>query len=159
MDVAKVVSALVKYGVRPSHPRLCIYDFLWENRIHPTVDEVFSRLHPVHPTLSRTTVYNTLKLFVRKEVIRPVIIEDHEMRYDIGRHCHGHFKCLQCGKIYDVPLAEKDASQLIQSDSVVLDGFIITHKHLNYHGTCRECIDQQNTIKNKKNIKIKRRVQ
>jgi Fur family transcriptional regulator, peroxide stress response regulator len=162
MDVASVVSALAGQGIRPSHPRLRIYDFLWENRIHPTADEVYARLHPANPTLSRTTVYNTLKLFVRKGVVDPVIIEDNEMRYDIEREVHGHFKCGRCGKVYDIPLDAGISGRVgvsgrrpLQPDPSALQGFKIDHKHFYYHGTCRPCLEKSNS---KNNNKTKRRV-
>ena len=51
-------------GVRPSVQRLAVMDYLATHKTHPTVDEIYSSLAPSIPTLSKTTVYNTLKLFV-----------------------------------------------------------------------------------------------
>lgn len=39
------------------------YGYLLKNHTHPTVDEVYVALCKVIPTLSKTTVYNTLRLF------------------------------------------------------------------------------------------------
>ena len=58
--------------ITPSYTRIKIYDYLSKDKIHPTVDEIFIDLSGVFPTLSKTTVYNTLKLFVEKKLVREV---------------------------------------------------------------------------------------
>lgn len=133
MPVLNAVADLEKHGVKPSHPRLQIYAFLEKNRIHPTVDEIFSRLLPENPTLSRTTVYNTVKLFVEKGVVDPVLIEDNEVRYDIDRSFHGHFKCDACGRVYDIFPGP------VSINLKVPEGFQVKHKHLYYRGLCKDC--------------------
>jgi hypothetical protein len=45
-----------------------ILEYLRSVCTHPTVDEVYVKLHPGLPTLSRTTVYNTLKLLAEKGI-------------------------------------------------------------------------------------------
>ena len=57
------IEKLQAAGIRPSEPRICIYEYLWENRVHPGAEGIYKQLSPLHPTLSLTTVYNTLKLF------------------------------------------------------------------------------------------------
>ena len=54
---------LMEKGIRPSLTRVMIYDYLLSHRTHPTVDEIYKELSPKAPTLSKTTVYNTVKLF------------------------------------------------------------------------------------------------
>ncbi|HPK44931.1 MAG TPA: transcriptional repressor, partial [Spirochaetota bacterium] len=53
-------------GISPSYQRLKILEYLDQNRSHPTVDEIYSALLPLIPTLSKTTVYNTVSLFVQQ---------------------------------------------------------------------------------------------
>jgi len=62
------------------------------------------------PTLSKTTVYNTLNTFVRSNIIQEIIIEENEVRYDVVTENHGHFKCKTCGEImdFDVDLSKID---------------------------------------------------
>lgn len=58
---------LVSRDIRPSLQRLAIMKFLLANRTHPTVEDVYKGLYQKIPTLSRTTVYNTLRMFYEKE--------------------------------------------------------------------------------------------
>ena len=57
-----------------------------------TVDQIFTELHKNISTLSKTTVYNTLRVLVEAGLVRVITIEDNETRYDINIENHGHFK-------------------------------------------------------------------
>ncbi|MCB0402432.1 MAG: transcriptional repressor, partial [Flavobacteriales bacterium] len=61
MDFAHHLSS---NNIKPSVQRIKIFEYLHENRQHPTVDTIYKDLVGHIPTLSKTTVYNTLKLFV-----------------------------------------------------------------------------------------------
>ena len=92
---------LQKHGIRPSLTRVLIYDYLREHRTHPTADEIYSALSPSAPTLSKTTVYNTMKLLSAEGVIKTITIEEQQARFDACTDVHGHFLCKNCGKIFD----------------------------------------------------------
>ena len=89
------------FGVKPTEPRIAIYRYLAAHPVHPTADTVYRELAPDHPTLSRTTVYNTMKTLLEHRAIQSVIIEDGELRFDADTSVHGHFKCGRCGEVYD----------------------------------------------------------
>lgn len=57
-----VVERLQGHNIKPSVQRIAIMKYLMEHRTHPTVDEIYTALSPTIPTLSKTTVYNTLKI-------------------------------------------------------------------------------------------------
>lgn len=92
---------LQQHGIRPSLTRVMIYDYLREHRTHPTADEIYSALSPVAPTLSKTTVYNTMKLLSSEGVIKTITIEEQQARFDACIDTHGHFLCKDCGKVFD----------------------------------------------------------
>ncbi len=98
----KAIESLQCAGIRPSEPRLCIYEYLDGHRIHPRAEEIYSALAPEHPTLSLTTVYNTLKLFAEHRLIRVLNIDSSEQRYDINTDFHAHLKCRTCGSVTDI---------------------------------------------------------
>ena len=87
MDTAK--QYLIENGIKPSVQRLAIMMYLLEHRTHPTVDEIFNDLSKSIPTLSKTTVYNTLKIFAEKGAILSLKIEEKMVRFDGYVHnCH-----------------------------------------------------------------------
>ena len=92
---------LKNVGIKPSLQRIKIFEFLLNYNIHPTVDIVYNNLSKDIPTLSKTTIYNTLKLFEKKDLINNITIDETEIRYDAIKSIHGHFKCEECSKIFD----------------------------------------------------------
>ena len=57
---------LTRHGIRPSAQRVAIMQYIMTHHTHPTVGEIFDELCPLIPTLSKTTVYNTLRMFSEK---------------------------------------------------------------------------------------------
>ena len=48
-------------GIRPSVQRVAIYAYLCQHPVHPDIETIYADLAPDYATLSKTTVYNTLK--------------------------------------------------------------------------------------------------
>ncbi len=109
-------------------------EYLVTKRSHPTADEIYSSLVKEMPTLSRTTVYNTLNILIGANIVRVVTIEEHEARYDADITDHGHFKCERCGTIYDFRI-DTDA---IRTEE--LKNFKINEKDVYYRGICAKCL-------------------
>ena len=123
---------LIDHNIKPSHPRIKIFEYLVKNKNHPTVDKIYSELINEIPTLSKTTVYNTLGLFINENVTRLITIEEGEKRYDADISNHGHFKCTNCGKIYDFRLNDKEINE---KD---IEKFKVSEKNFYYLGLYEE---------------------
>lgn len=126
-------------GVRPSLQRLAIYKYVAEHPTHPTADEIYEALKGQIPTLSKTTVYNTMKLFVESGVVDEVFIDRTSERFDGNTQLHAHFMCERCGCIYDSEI----------SDSSAVAGYVPEGAHLRttqllYYGTCANCLNKTN---------------
>ncbi len=134
-DGKSIRDTLQDAGINATAQRVAIYRYLKTHLTHPTVDEVFLALRTDMPTLSKTTVYNTLKLFYEKGLVYQLTIDDVEVRYDAETVYHGHFLCRRCGRIYNVTLPPHDA---MKED---LNGFDITDCEVNFRGICRNCRD------------------
>lgn len=132
---AECITRLQAAGLRPSEPRIAVLAFLMNNRIHPVAETIYKALAPEYPTLSRTTVYNTLKLFEEKNIVMSLTIEDGELRYDINTAFHGHFKCRHCHSISDIFIDDLAAKiPLPQNDECKVEEI-----HLDFYGLCKEC--------------------
>lgn len=121
-------------GVKPSMQRIAIMGYLMDNLTHPTADNVFNGLSSSIPTLSKTTVYNTLKLLARQGAILELTIDDKNVRYDANIFLHAHFRCKLCGSVYDLPVGSFKAMTV-----KAIDGFTITERQLYYKGYCKRC--------------------
>lgn len=130
----QVTEELNKRGIKPSHQRIKVLQYLMGHFVHPTADTVYTEVHKEVPTLSKTTVYNTLNHFAETGIVRVINIEDNETRYDINIHDHGHFKCMSCGMIYDFPV---DMAGL---GAAGLAGFAVRDRNVYFKGTCPACL-------------------
>lgn len=128
--VNDIKTLLLRAGVRPSAQRIAVVGFLDENRNHPTVEEVYTALLPDYPTLSRTTVYNTVRLLADSGCISAISVDGEGMRLDFETSPHSHFLCGVCGKIYDLPLEEIPEAP---------DGFDVTSINVLLTGVCPCC--------------------
>jgi Fur family transcriptional regulator, peroxide stress response regulator len=129
---------LIDRDIRPSYQRLKILEYLLNNQHHPTVDQIFKDLQREIPTLSKATVYNTLKAFIEAQLVRVINVADNEHRYDIIMKKHGHFKCESCGAIFDFQ---------INIDEFVTDAlnhFQINAKDVYFKGICPGCLSNKN---------------
>ena len=52
-----IIEKLTNHNIKPSVQRIAVYSYLVEKKNHPTVDMIYSDLHPKMPTLSKTTVF------------------------------------------------------------------------------------------------------
>ncbi|MCD7962304.1 MAG: transcriptional repressor [Rikenellaceae bacterium] len=128
---------LLEKGIKPSVQRLAIMDYLLCNRCHPTADEIFNSLYPSMPTLSKTTVYNTLKLFVDKGAAISIDIDGKNARFDGYTLPHAHFMCKWCGCIHDFPL-----EHLSFVDSKYTEELEITDVFIYLKGYCKQCKEE-----------------
>ncbi len=133
------IDVLVKHGIKPSLQRIAIMHWLMENPTHPTVDEIYSALAPGIPTLSRTTVYNTLKLFSQEGVARCLNL-DEKQHFDANMMPHAHFICETCGKIHDINILPENAFFLPKAKRHNSKEYLdIKQVEINYYGTCDLC--------------------
>ena len=138
MNIQEIHQHLEKYDVNPSVQRVAIMQYMMEHCTHPTVDQIYNDLLPAMPTLSKATVYNTLKLLVEKKVVKSLFIDERNIRYDACTHLHAHFKCKYCSAIFDVPLEEADIPLFRGNPELSLD-----ETQIYYLGVCKNCADKR----------------
>jgi Fur family peroxide stress response transcriptional regulator len=126
---------LVNNGLHPSVQRLAIMEYLLTHLTHPTVKDVYDGLSDSIPTLSRTTVYNTLRLFSEHNVAQMITIDDHHICYDSNVKPHVHFFCKKCGKVIDL----FDEEPKVLSEHLNIDGNIVDEVCTYYKGVCADC--------------------
>ena len=134
LTLENLLDELKNKKVRLSHQRIKVLEYLVSYKYHPTVDQIYNGLKKDVPTLSKTTIYNTLDSFVDAGMLRVITIEDNETRYDIDTGDHGHFKCEICKEIYDFKF---DISSITSDD---LSDFKVTDKNVYYKGVCPKCL-------------------
>ena len=133
MSDNSVISYLSAHGIKASVQRIAVMRFLMEHHTHPCVEEIHGALQGKIPTLSKTTVYNTLRLLVEQEAARMITIDERTTKYDANCSRHAHFLCSACNSIVDITLPEEPTLQQPPQ------GYILHETQIYYRGLCPQC--------------------
>lgn len=133
---------LIEADIRPTYQRIKILEYLDEHRTHPTADDIYCALAPSIPTLSKTTVYNTLATFKESGLVHELRINGMESRFDIILKPHGHFTCVECGELFDF---EYNIDSFNTND---LNDYKILNKSFVVEGICPECLKKKSKNNN-----------
>ena len=138
---------LISYNIKPSVQRIAIMDYLLAHKTHPSIDEIYLALCKDIPTLSKTTVYNTLKLFVEHGAALMLTIDEKNACFDGDTSLHApvsythlrahetNFLCKKCGKIFDLPYS----NEVKKVEQIDMNGFKVDEIHQYYKGICPAC--------------------
>ena len=96
------VKILKDNGLKVTPQRMDILKYLDKHRTHPTADDIYQELKKDSPSLSKTTVYNSLEILAKHKIVQVLTISGTEMRYDFKAEMHHHFLCDTCGRIIDI---------------------------------------------------------
>ncbi|MBU0474527.1 MAG: transcriptional repressor [Bacteroidetes bacterium] len=140
ISVSKVSKILQDSGVSPSIQRIKILQFISNDTKHSSVDRIYSELMSEIPTLSKTTVYNTLSLFVKKGIINSISIDNHEILYEHSQKPHAHFLCEVCNEIFDID------SSISIFNIKEMNGHKIRKADVYLSGVCKKCLEKSNEI-------------
>lgn len=90
-----------EHDMRLTPQRLEIFRAVDGLKDHPSVLDVFNKVHKLHPTISLDTVYRTLDTFEQWGLIRKLQFFVDKIRYDGDLSPHHHFICKECKTIWD----------------------------------------------------------
>ena len=128
------IGILKDAGIVPSQQRLKILQFLDGNRNHPTADNIYQALRDELPTLSKTTVYNTIQSLREHGLLNVVNMGLHEARFDSVINPHHHLLCSECGRIIDIDI------QCPYTRKALAGGHRIDEVHGYFKGVCEACL-------------------
>jgi Fe2+ or Zn2+ uptake regulation protein len=127
-NMERLKDVLKTKDLKPTYQRIKILEYLDKHgNSHPTVEMIYEALCRKIPTMSMTTVYNTLNAFLEKGLVSEVTITGTEVRYDFKK----------CGKIIDIdikcPIADKKK----------IYGHKIEEFHRYIKGICKDCLKRE----------------
>jgi Fe2+ or Zn2+ uptake regulation protein len=120
--------------MKVTHHRLVILQYLEKHQTHPTAEEIYSALKVKNPSLSKTTVYNSLESLKQHDIIQTLTISATETRYDFKHDMHHHFLCKRCGKIIDIDIACPNIKKISNY------GHQVQEVHGYFKGICKDCL-------------------
>src|SRR5262245_64726522 len=100
-----LADVLRAHDINPTHQRIEIAHALFSRGEHLSADQLLAIVNGRHSATSKATVYNTLNLFLRKKLIREVIVDPNKVFYDPNTAPHHHFYNVDTGELTDIAAA------------------------------------------------------
>jgi Fe2+ or Zn2+ uptake regulation protein len=103
---------------------------------HPTAEQIHEKLRKDYPSLSLSTVYQTLDAFIRNGLCRRITGAGDRIRVDGTPQNHDHAICNTCGQIFDI---DRQVFPLPAPPSRLPNGLTVTGLRLEYEVICAAC--------------------
>ncbi len=133
-----VIERLKNKGVTLTPQRMAIFKYLIKSRDHPTADEIYNKIRKKYPTISRATVYSTLKLLVELGEIQELSIRKRgKACFDPITKLHHHLLCRKCGKVIDIELDCPKNCPIIKTGEI--QGCKVEEVQAYLYGLCPKC--------------------
>jgi len=94
---------LQKEGLRFTRQRLAVWTEIGISRKHRDADDIFISLRSKGVKVSRATVYRTIDVLVKNNLVRKLDVGDGKNRFEskIDEEHHDHMICLETGNIIE----------------------------------------------------------
>jgi Fur family peroxide stress response transcriptional regulator len=137
---APAIEALRNKGYKATPQRIAICRFALGSRDHPTAQQVYDEVKKIHPTVSLATVYKTLHVLKKLDLIEEINLPQGQARFDSYGKPHINLICLHCGNIIDL---DDTTAIEITGKVVAAAKFKPKGQRIDIFGTCRRCSDAQ----------------
>ena len=101
-DLQEPELLLRNHGIFPTAQRLAIARTLFAEHQHVTAEQLHEKLKKGGTVLSIATVYNALRLFVEKDMLKEVFVDNGRTFYDSNNTHHHHCYNIDTGELIDV---------------------------------------------------------
>lgn len=98
----ETVRQLESHGIGPTPQRVAVAQVLFARPQHMTAEQVHARVNAEARRVSVATIYNTLKLFAERGLLREVVVEPGRVFYDSTTADHHHFYDISTGELSDI---------------------------------------------------------
>lgn len=134
MSCHKVLQA---QGYRLTPQRMLVIEALHNAESHISAEEIYEQLHSRYPYSNISTIYRTLELLKKLNLVTETDFGEGRVRYHVAdKSHHHHLVCRTCGKVIDL-----DESVLSSLQGALLRdyGFNADLRHLAISGECSDC--------------------
>ena len=90
-------------GILPTVQRVEVAEVLLRKPQHLSADQIIEELRIAGSTVSKATVYNSLKLFGERGLARECLVDPERRFYDSTTRPHHHFYNADSGELSDIP--------------------------------------------------------
>jgi Fur family peroxide stress response transcriptional regulator len=101
MNREQIVTFLREQGYRITPQRLAICEELLSSKLHPSAEQIHRRISKQYPSISLTTIYNTLDMLKQLKLVDELGFDSSKARYDPNTSIHVNAICQICHEIQD----------------------------------------------------------
>jgi Fur family ferric uptake transcriptional regulator len=128
---------LQEKGYRLTPQRMLVFEALRNADKHISAEEIYEHLHSRYPYANISTVYRTLELLKKLDLVTETDFGEGRVRYHVAdKGHHHHLICRTCGKITDL---EESALYPLKETLLQEYGFDADLRHLAISGECSRC--------------------
>ena len=107
---------------------------------HLSCEEIFDLVSKSYSGIGLATIYRTLPILEKMELLNKIHLEDGCVRYELNdsdqKHSHHHLICLVCGSVFEV---QEDMLENLEKQIYEKNKFIIKNHSVKFYGKCEEC--------------------
>ena len=100
---------------------------------HTTSEKLIEYINSNYENISLATIYRNLTKLIDEGLVRKLRLGEEEI-YETVKGDHFHFKCTNCGEIYDI-----DPNKIEMHCLDEVDGNEVTGKDIMLFGICKNC--------------------
>ena len=91
-----------KHGMAATHQRAVIFEAVVSAPGHYSPEQIYAAVKRRIPSVSLATIYNNLRVFVEKGLLREVTPHASTLRVDGNLESHHHLVCTRCKTVQDI---------------------------------------------------------
>ncbi len=124
-------------GIRVTSQRALILEIVRRGQGHLDADEIYRQARKKQPRLSLSTVYRTLQILKKLDLVEEVHFDEAHHHYEIKPSTeHHHLVCLGCGRVVEF---QYSLVRLVKRTVTEAKDFEITGSEVRMTGYCSKC--------------------
>ena len=128
-----------KHGMAATHQREVIFEAVVSAPGHYSPEQIYAVVKRRIPSVSLATIYNNLRVFVEKGLLREVTPHASTLRVDGNLESHHHLVCTRCKSVQDITGDFVDFKRLARRAP---GGFDLSEPLIEIFGLCASCNDK-----------------
>ncbi len=133
-----------QHGFKYTAQRQAVMDAICAHpELHMSSEEIYEMLKQEYPDLGIATVYRTLLLLEKMQLIRKTDFLDGCTRYELcdpSGHAHHHLICTDCGGIINM---EEDLLDELEKQVYTKHRFTVKNHSVKFYGFCEKCASKK----------------
>lgn len=100
---SEILTKFDSHGILQTPQRLEVAEILLQKPQHLSADQIIEELRAKGRKVSKATVYNSLKLFGERGLVKECLVDPERRFYDSTTRPHHHFYNADTGELSDIP--------------------------------------------------------